>query len=339
MREDRHAGVRDKLYTDECSQDWEPDFWLVYTKNVFMHDLEPPANYKWFWWELSKQIKFFKETAPDVYKHLVIKYVKVRRHNPPGWWPDQSPFTGYEDTYIGVAEDIDCPYDTLDSQNGRNYGGYDVANQIAWQRGFDYTGAHPQYNQYYAGIALADGGQPGESIVPYGSYCVRSDSSLYPQGGWGWDDAELYGFASSAGNTIVDPELAVDRSYVFTARKIDAGSDPDAEASFTIILAVAPGGLAQLQEYVDSARSIVERERSEGYPVICGDINGKQGVSPGDIVYLINYLYRGDSPPVCPVSRGDVNRDGMVASGDIVYMIGYLLRGGPAPDCPGIWGP
>ncbi|MGB2979638.1 MAG: hypothetical protein WBC77_00110, partial [Candidatus Zixiibacteriota bacterium] len=100
---DQHSGARDKLYREDCDVDWEPDFWILYTKNVFIHDLEPPADYKWYWWEMSKQVKFFKETAPDVYRHLVIKYVTVRRHDPPSWWPDHDPFTGYEDTYIGVV--------------------------------------------------------------------------------------------------------------------------------------------------------------------------------------------------------------------------------------------
>ena len=346
MREDRYTGARDKLYTDECDVDWEPDFWIVYTKNVFMHDFNPPADYKWYWWELSKQVKFFKDTAPDVYKHLAIKYVKVRRHNPPGWWPEQSPFTGYEDTYVGVVADIDCPWDSSQGEPGvatyekaTNEGGYDDVNEIAWQRGFG-SGEHPGYNDYYCGIALADADGDGpETIVPCGSYCVKNNHYVHPQGGWGWKNGQLYWLASQTGNNIEAQDSLLDRSTVFTAAKIDAGDDPDAEASFTVILAAAPGGLGQLQEYVDSARAIVERERNEGYPVVCGDVNGKQGVSPGDIVYLINYLYRAGPPPVCPVSRGDVSRDGTVNSGDIVYMIGYLLRGGPVPDCPGIWGP
>jgi hypothetical protein len=341
MREDRHAGARDKLYREQCEPDWEPHFWIVYTKNVFMHDLEPPANYTWFWWEMSKQIKFFKPTAPEDYKRLVIKYIKVRRHDPPTWWPDQSAFVDYEDTYIGMAEDIDCPFDTLEGQNGRNYGGYDATNEIAYQRGFDWTGAHPDYNNYYAGMALADGGQLGESTIPYGSYCVRNDSSLYPQGGWGWDNVELYEFASSPGNTIVDPDSVVDRSYVFTARKIDAGSEAGKEAAFTMILGVAPLGLGQLQALIDTGRAIVAREAvpGHGFPAICGDVNGRDGVTAGDVVFLISYLFRGGDPPLCPINRGDVNSLNGVEAGDVVYLISYLFRGGPKPDCPGIWGP
>jgi hypothetical protein len=351
MREDRHAGVRDKLYTDECDVDWEPDFWLVYTKNIFIHDLNPPADYKWYWWELSKQIKFFKETAPDVYKHLVIKYVKVRRHDPPGWWPDQTPFTGYEDTYVGVAEDIDCPWDSSQGEpyvawqeDATNEGGYDPVNHIAWQRGFG-SGEHPQYNDYYCGMALADAdGEGPEGIVPYGSYCLKNNHYVYPHGGWGWDDGELYWLASQSGSNIEDPDSLVDRSTILTAAKIGAGNDPDAEASFVVILAAAPNGLAELETYIDSGRAIVERgaQLGHGVPVVCGDLNGDGDVDPGDIVYLLNYLFRGGPAPLCPVARADCNGDGNTSAGDIVSLISYLFKGCPANtclNCPGIWGP
>ncbi|MGB2770036.1 MAG: hypothetical protein WBC88_09965, partial [Candidatus Zixiibacteriota bacterium] len=283
MYEDRRAGARDKLYTEQCDVEWEPDFWIVYTKNVYIcpNHLEPPAHFEWFWWEASNQIKFFKEDAPDVYKRLVIKYVTVKRHDPPGWWPDQTPFAGYDDTYIGVAYDVDCPWEGL----GYNSAGYDPVNHIAWQRGFESSGAHPEYLDYYCGIALADAGMPRETLVPYGSYNVRNDQYLYPQIPWGWKDGELYQLASASGNIIQDSDAIVDRSWVFTAQKIDAGSDPDYEARFTVVLAVAPGGLSQLQEYVDTARAIVTRERTEGgLPAQCGDCNGDFVVNIGDVV-------------------------------------------------------
>jgi hypothetical protein len=351
MLEDRHAGVRDELYTDECNVTWEPDFWIMYTKNIFIHDLSPPADYKWYWWELSKQIKFFKETAPEVYKHLVIKYVKVRRHDPSGWWPDQSPFTGYENTYVGVVEDIDCPWDSSQGEpyvsleeNCTNEGGYDEVNHIAWQRGFG-SGEHPQYNNYYCGMALADadGDGPGD-IVPYGSYCVKDNHYVYPQGGWGWKDGELYWLSSQSGGNIEDPDSLVDRSTVLTAAKIDAGDDLNAEASFTVILAAAPNGLSELEAYIDSGRAIVQRgaQPGHGIPVVCGDLNGDGDVEPGDIVFLLNYLFRGGPAPPCPAARADCNGSYGADAGDIVSLISYLFRFCPANlflNCPGIWGP
>ena len=336
MDSDWHAGAQDKLYTELCEVDWEPDFWLVYTKDIFIHDLEPPMNPKWWWWEVSKQIKFFKETAPDVYKHLVIKYVTVKRKDPPTWWPDQTPFSGYEDTYIGVAMDIDCPWDTLGTQNGRNLAGYDDVNHIAYQVGWDWTGAHPEYNNYHCGIALADAGMSGEDIVPYGSYNVLTDEYLYPQDGWGWKDGELYQLAATAGNQIDDPDSAVDRAQVFAAHRIAAGIDTSAEASFTLVEVVAPVGLVQLQEYVDSARAIVAREATHGIPAVCGDVDGDGAVSMVDILVLSDYYYNGGSIP-CPISRGDLDGSGGSPDlGDLLLLINYFFKSGPPPDCPGL---
>jgi hypothetical protein len=348
MREDRHAGVRDMLYKEQCAPTWEPHFWIVYTKDIFMHNFEPPADYKWYWWESSKQIKFFKDTAPEDYKRLVIKYIKVRRHDPPDWWPDQSPFAGYEDTYIGMAEDIDCPWDSADTdpptpmvngeENATNLGGYDAVNNICWQSGFGLH-EHPTYNDYYCGMALATGGGRG-GTVPYGTYSVKNNEYLYPQDGWGWVDEELYYLASQTGNNIAWPGSLVDRSQVFTAAKIDAGSKANAEASYTMILASAPNGLVQLQALIDTGRAIVAREAAKGYPVICGDANFDGAVGAGDVVYLLSYLFRGGDPPPCPmIGRADANYDGGVGAGDVVFLLSYLFRGGAAPVCPGVWGP
>jgi hypothetical protein len=61
-----------------------------------------------------------------------------------------------------------------------------------------------------------------------------------------------------------------------------------------------------------------------------GDANSDGAVGPGDVVYLINYLFRGGPKP-CPMEAGDANCDGVVGPGDIVYLINYLYRGGPPP--------
>jgi hypothetical protein len=63
-----------------------------------------------------------------------------------------------------------------------------------------------------------------------------------------------------------------------------------------------------------------------------GDANSDGAVGPGDVVYLINYLFRGGPKP-CPMESGDANCDGVVGPGDIVYLINYLYRGGPPPSC------
>ena len=52
-----------------------------------------------------------------------------------------------------------------------------------------------------------------------------------------------------------------------------------------------------------------------------------------DIVYLINYIFGGHSPPK-PKKAGDVNCDCKVDVTDVVYLINYLF-GGYSPPKPG----
>jgi hypothetical protein len=340
---DWRSGVRDKLYTEVCEDEWwSHGFWTLYTKDIYIEASHnrPPFHCWWYWWEVQKQIKFFKPTASEARQHIVIKYVKVKRHDPPGWWPESDPpqggFEGYDDTYIGVAMDMDCPSDTMGRENRRNFGGYDAVNNIAWQKGWDYTGAHPEYNDYYCGIALADGGEPGEGVVPYGTYCVKNNTYIYPQAPWGWLDWQLYNLASTSGNNIQDPDSLVDRSTVFTARHIPAGADSNAEAAFTVIEVVAPGGLEQLQAYLDTARAIVA-ESVGGFPLGCGDANGDGNIDLGDVVSVIGIFKCGLCRLQCPYNRSDCNNDGSIDLGDIVVLLNYLFRGTGRPVCPGIW--
>ena len=63
-----------------------------------------------------------------------------------------------------------------------------------------------------------------------------------------------------------------------------------------------------------------------------GDANADGVIDLGDIVYLINYLYR-EGPQPCPMESGDANCDGVVNLGDIVFLINYLYKEGPPPAC------
>jgi len=64
-----------------------------------------------------------------------------------------------------------------------------------------------------------------------------------------------------------------------------------------------------------------------------GDVNDDGIIDIGDVVYLINYLFRNDSAPD-PLWTGNVNGDEVVDIGDVVYLINYLFREGDPPGCP-----
>jgi hypothetical protein len=65
---------------------------------------------------------------------------------------------------------------------------------------------------------------------------------------------------------------------------------------------------------------------------IPGNANGDNQVDVGDVVYLINYLFK-SGPAPNPLLLGDANCDGTVDVGDVVYLINFLFKNGPAPCC------
>jgi hypothetical protein len=64
-----------------------------------------------------------------------------------------------------------------------------------------------------------------------------------------------------------------------------------------------------------------------------GDVNKDGEVNIGDVVFLVNYLFKHSTTPE-PIESGDVNGDCEVNIGDVVYLINYLYKNGPLPQCP-----
>ncbi|MFW9842622.1 MAG: SBBP repeat-containing protein [Candidatus Thorarchaeota archaeon] len=61
-----------------------------------------------------------------------------------------------------------------------------------------------------------------------------------------------------------------------------------------------------------------------------GDANGDATCNISDAVYVINYVFKGGSPPV-PESSGDADCSGTLNVSDAVYIINYVFKGGNPP--------
>lgn len=61
-----------------------------------------------------------------------------------------------------------------------------------------------------------------------------------------------------------------------------------------------------------------------------GDANSDEVVDIGDVVYDLNYVFKGGPPPEL-FECGDANADCAIDIGDVVYLINYLFRDGPDP--------
>ncbi len=72
---------------------------------------------------------------------------------------------------------------------------------------------------------------------------------------------------------------------------------------------------------------------SWGRKCILGDANSDGNIDVSDIIYLINYLFKGGPLPI-PLLAGDSNNDEEVTVSDIIYLINYLFKSGPRPICP-----
>jgi hypothetical protein len=68
-----------------------------------------------------------------------------------------------------------------------------------------------------------------------------------------------------------------------------------------------------------------------------GDANKDGKLNVTDVIYLINFLFRGGPKPIEFADQGDVNCDNLVNITDVIYIINYLFKGGPAPIDKNRW--
>lgn len=63
-----------------------------------------------------------------------------------------------------------------------------------------------------------------------------------------------------------------------------------------------------------------------------GDANADMTVNVGDVIYIINYVFKAATAPAIN-EHGDANCDQMTNVADAVYLINYVFKGGTPPRC------
>jgi hypothetical protein len=63
-----------------------------------------------------------------------------------------------------------------------------------------------------------------------------------------------------------------------------------------------------------------------------GDANADLAVNVGDVIYIINFVFKGAPAPTIN-ERGDANCDQMTNVADAVYLINYVFKSGTPPRC------
>ena len=67
---------------------------------------------------------------------------------------------------------------------------------------------------------------------------------------------------------------------------------------------------------------------------VLGDMNHDGVITSADIIYAVNFAFKGGPPPLPFVAAGDVNCDAVVTAADIIFLVNYVFKGGAAPFCP-----
>ena len=64
------------------------------------------------------------------------------------------------------------------------------------------------------------------------------------------------------------------------------------------------------------------------------DASTDETANVADLTSLVNYLFTGGPPPLCP-EEADINGDTSMNTADITYLVDFLFRNGPPPaNCP-----
>jgi hypothetical protein len=75
---------------------------------------------------------------------------------------------------------------------------------------------------------------------------------------------------------------------------------------------------------------------------LSGDVNLTGTLTSADIIYLVNFVFKGGPTPNPCEASGDVGCNGTVTSADIIYLVNHVFKGGPPPcdictQIPGLW--
>ena len=137
------------------------------------------------------------------------------------------------------------------------------------------------------------------------------------------------------------PTTSPDFDYYTIYRDTSAEFTPAPEKKLTYsidtVFVDSTAQLGMTYYYVTTSSDFSGNESSPsneaaGIRYMTGDVNADGMTDVGDVVFLINYLFK-SGPAPSPLPAGDATCDGNVDVGDVVYLINYLFKGGPPPSC------
>lgn len=217
-------------------------------------------------------------------------------------------------------------------------------NDTTYQTQGDYD-----YRNYYFIVTNTD----GDSIIESSDQNYSWNTGNFPNGTY-W--VKVTAFDRYGHRTSDSMHVQVDNYFQLTGKVNLSDHPPDASGSIIQIMQLArydtttPSGsflfdnigggyyLFHATHTCYSSADTVAQVTGSSYlqfnltveSYIRGDANRDSIINIGDVIYLVNYLFKAGFPPL-PFFSGDANNDTVVNVGDVVSLINYLFRGGPPP--------
>ncbi len=215
---------------------------------------------------------------------------------------------GYADLIVGACED-----DWATTRTGR---AYVYSGQTG---GLLHTFTGEAYTDLFGVSVSGAGDVNGDGYADLLVGAWANDSG-------GWDAGRAYVYSGQTGALLYtfNGEAAADHFGV----SVSGAGDVNNDGYDDLIVGASgndAGGTAAGRAYAYACHVLY----------LCGDVNADAKISVSDVVYHINYLFKGGPAPQCNpyLSCADANGDGSISVSDVVYLINYLFKGGPPPVC------
>jgi hypothetical protein len=218
--------------------------------------------------------------------------------------------------YNGPGNDMDAgrAITTDDSGNvyvtGLSYGNGTLSDyatikylpngDTAWVRRYD---GPPSYNDGANSIAVDDSGNV---------YVTGYSSGI----GTGWDYATIKYNAHG--------EIVWVKRYSEPVYGRDEANAIAVDKGYNVYVTGMSRGVSTEYDYVTIKYHETGRWR--------GDCNADGEIGSGDVIYLLNYLFKGGPAPD-PLEVAECNCDGIINLADVIFLINYLFKGGLPPSC------
>ncbi len=242
-------------------------------------------------------------------------------------------FSGDGQTHTGISLGEFIDWDIPSNSGSANTGGTIAGDKMVYQQG---VGSNCQSNTLReGGMALLGVGVndtcADTSATPHSAFTQSNATYVYPTNGL--VGSEIYQLMAPVGYSALGS--SEDQFSVMTYYHDLTLEASDTVNIYTFISTVRNSSTLDLSNTLDHAKVWFKDNLNNCSSTCClqrGDaLHDNQLILVNDLVFLVNYVFKGGPPPVC-LEEGDALADnGLILVNDLVYLVNYVFKGGPPP--------